>query len=541
MLARWAQFCKDCYIISTSTPSCPQEHDIPRGGGGGGGGGGGVLPMWWVIHMCRGFDPLFSLWQDRARSFWGIFSHPPTPKQSFGVLKLPILKEFDLLGPKFHFSLDLFGSNFQRPAAHPHQFSDQVHDPPPGMTSKFVTTTVPSCIDNSWRSNIFTNCFSNIHDTFQCLIQTDISDHFPIIHVDGSVKQANIDTYILRRNMSQRNKHDFLCAMSNVDWSSIYSDMCTQGAFSLFHSTLVNHYNKHFPMQKIKLKYNCRKPWLTQGLKDAIKVKNKLYKKYQKINAVAHEIEYKTYRNKLNHILKCAERKHYSDLLNDNKNNVKRTRQILKSIVNKNKTTKIQDKFKLSDGTFISDKSMISTKFNEFFIGIGPNLARNIQKQSVTPFSFMGQSWVNSIYLHEVTSEEVINILQSLKNGAAGYDWINASTLKLVSSLIVNPLRYICNLSLIEGVFPTELKIANVLPCINQMTRFVLIITDQYLCYVFYQRFLKRLCIIVYLTFLRNTSSLLMNNLDLENLIHPTWHLWPWWISLLNPLTKEST
>ena len=80
--------------------------------------------------MCRGFDPLFSLWQDRARSFWGIFSHPPTPKRSFGVLKLPILKEFDLLGPKFHFSLDLFGSNFQRPAAHPHQFSDQV--PPPG-------------------------------------------------------------------------------------------------------------------------------------------------------------------------------------------------------------------------------------------------------------------------------------------------------------------------------------------------------------------------------------------------------------------------
>ena len=53
--------------------------------------------------MCRGFDPLFSLWQDRARSFWGIFSHPPTPKRSFGVLKLPILKEFDLLGPKFHF------------------------------------------------------------------------------------------------------------------------------------------------------------------------------------------------------------------------------------------------------------------------------------------------------------------------------------------------------------------------------------------------------------------------------------------------------
>ena len=81
--------------------------------------------------MCRGFDPLFSLWQDRARSFGGIFSHPPTPKRSFGVLKLPILTEFDLLGPKFHFSLDLFGSNFQRPAAHPIIFRTEY--PPPGL------------------------------------------------------------------------------------------------------------------------------------------------------------------------------------------------------------------------------------------------------------------------------------------------------------------------------------------------------------------------------------------------------------------------
>ena len=80
--------------------------------------------------MCRGFDPLFSLWQDRERSFWGTFSHPPTAKLSFGVQKLPIFTKIDLFGPKFNFFLDLFGSNFQWPAAHPHQFSGRV--PPPG-------------------------------------------------------------------------------------------------------------------------------------------------------------------------------------------------------------------------------------------------------------------------------------------------------------------------------------------------------------------------------------------------------------------------
>ena len=93
---------------------------------------GKVLPLCWVIWMCRCFDPLFWHSGDWSRSFWGTFSHPLTPKWSFGVLKLPILTEFDLFGPKFRFSLDLFGSNFQRPVVHPHQFSDRV--PPRGCS-----------------------------------------------------------------------------------------------------------------------------------------------------------------------------------------------------------------------------------------------------------------------------------------------------------------------------------------------------------------------------------------------------------------------
>ena len=75
----------------------------------------------------------------------------------------------------------------------------------------------------------------------------------------------------------------------------------------------------------------------------------------------------------------------------------------------------------------------------------------------------MGQPRVNYIYLSEVTPEEIIKILQSLKNDVAGYDGLSSSLLKWWV-LIVNPLVYIYNLSLKQGVFPTELKIANVLP-----------------------------------------------------------------------------
>ena len=63
--------------------------------------------------------------------------------------------------------------------------------------------------------------YSNIHDTFQFVIQSDITDHFHIIHIDGSLKQFNINTRILARNMSQWNKQDLHCAMSIIDYSEI--------------------------------------------------------------------------------------------------------------------------------------------------------------------------------------------------------------------------------------------------------------------------------------------------------------------------------
>ena len=76
----------------------------------------------------------------------------------------------------------------------------------------------------------------------------------------------------------------------------------------------------------------------------------------------------------------------------------------------------------------------------------------------------MDQPLSNSIYLSEVTSEKISNILKSQKNSAAGYDEINAALLKHISSFITEPLKYLSNLSLSEGVFPTELKLANVIP-----------------------------------------------------------------------------
>ena len=136
----------------------------------------------------------------------------------------------------------------------------------------------------------------------------------------------------------------------------------------------------------------------------------------------------------------------------------------MKDVVNKNKVKKVPSKFKLNDGLLTENKTVISNKFNEFFVNIGPNLAKKIPQLGIDPLNYMGGPERESIFLPHVTCSEIHNIIVNLNNCAPGYDEINTSILKFVSENIVDPLVYLCNLSLQQGIYPRELKLANVLP-----------------------------------------------------------------------------
>ena len=254
---------------------------------------------------------------------------------------------------------------------------------------------------------------------------------------------------------------DILPGPQWVKWRSMSHASMLRSAAPLLGSL---HFHINFSKQTVKMRYNNRKPWLTQGLKDSIKVKNKLYNECLKVETVANEATYKTYRNKLHHIIKIAEKQHYSELLINCQNDVNKTWKIIDSIVNKSKTGQLQTKFKLNDGNFTTDRSVISNTFNDFFFNISPNLAGKIPNMGVSPVDYMGQPLVNSIFQSEVTTNEIGQFWGSLKNAAAGHEEINACLLRLVSPFIAEPPMYLCNHSLSESLFPTELKLANVIP-----------------------------------------------------------------------------
>ena len=148
--------------------------------------------------------------------------------------------------------------------------------------------------------------------------------------------------------------------------------------------------------------------------------------------------------------------------------------------------------------------TIISNKFNDLFVNIGPTLAKAIPSGSKLPTDYLGDMIKEIIFLTPVDSLEFKNIILSLKISAAGHDDIGAALLKLFIEHIVAPLTHICNLSLSEGVFPDQLKIANMVPLYKAEDSMMFNNYRPYLCYLFYQRSLRKSCSLECKYFLTN-------------------------------------
>ena len=77
-----------------------------------------------------------------------------------------------------------------------------------------------------------------------------------------------------------------------------------------------------FPLKRIEMNYRNKRTWLTNGLKNSIKQKNKLYVKSIKSPTVHNINQYKAYKRMLNTVLKKNEQDYYDSQFNCNKNNL---------------------------------------------------------------------------------------------------------------------------------------------------------------------------------------------------------------------------
>ena len=116
-----------------------------------------------------------------------------------------------------------------------------------------------------------------------------------------------------------------------------------------------------------------------------------------------------------------------------------------------------------SDGLPLSGKE-VADNFNNFFVNVGPSLANKIPQVDKDPLSYLHNRNEHTIFLEPVTDSEVGKIIKELRSASAGWDDIHAKIVKKTASYFIAPLTHVCNLSIMKGCFPSELKIAKVIP-----------------------------------------------------------------------------
>ena len=158
-------------------------------------------------------------------------------------------------------------------------------------------------------------------------------------------------------------------------------------AYSIFLEKFCTMYDKHFPFKKIKIKTkDLKSPWITAGIKKSSKRKQRLHTKFLKNRNQKNETEHKNYKKLSKFIKRRSKKLHFSKLILIYKNKVKKTWQIIKEALGKEKCNQHRFPTKIVvDKESITNIHSIAENFNKFFTEIGPNLADkiNIRQENI--------------------------------------------------------------------------------------------------------------------------------------------------------------
>lgn len=319
-----------------------------------------------------------------------------------------------------------------------------------------ITTETSTLIDNIFYSEISNS------STLNGLFFTDISDHLPVFTINYRCKIENSQRIFRVQQFNDTTIKKFSNKMETTNWGFVQNNTDGKEAFACFYEKFLNIYEECFPFKYVKTCYHNKKPWLTYGLKKSIAWKNKLYMKQRKCPNSENINTYKTYKSSLNRLLRITERQHYDNILQQHKNNTKKLWSVIKEIINKKRQTREQTQFKIGND-LISDKGVIASKFNSYFINVGKQLAEKIPNNDTDPLSFV-RNVPNSIFLSSVSKIEVERIILGLKNASPGYDSVHAKVVKATYKKYIDPLTHILNLSITQGFFPDSMKIAKIIP-----------------------------------------------------------------------------
>ena len=237
--------------------------------------------------------------------------------------------------------------------------------------------------------------------------------------------------------------------------------LSTQEACTYFKILIDYYFKESFKNKTVTIKYRNRYSWMTNSLRTKKQTKLGIQALRNPNNKELNKT-YKTYRNEIISELRNTEIKYYSNELELHKNDLSKSWKILRLIIGKDSNnSKRKFSFNMSN-TIVTDSEVITNEFNNFVVSIRPTLASNITC-SKDPLIYVN-GIANSIVVPNVICMDIRTVICFLKNSSPGFDGILSFVTNQCIDNFIEPLTYIINMTFMEGVFPSELKLAKVVP-----------------------------------------------------------------------------
>ena len=173
---------------------------------------------------------------------------------------------------------------------------------------------------------------------------------------------------------------------------------------------------------------------------------------------------YKRMRNKVKNEIFKSKRKFHKSYFEEHNNNVKKTWEGIRKLVNVKKTTDFSISQLDVKGKIVDDPVSIANNFNNFFANVGPTTEQSVPKvPHISPSFYLKNRVQFDFLITHISEQDILDIISALPIKSTGPASIPIKLLKLVADLIVVPLCRIINLSFSTGIFPDILKIAKVI------------------------------------------------------------------------------
>jgi hypothetical protein len=403
-----------------------------------------------------------------------------------------------------------------------------------------ISTTSATLIDHIYTNNITTTGYSGI-------IITDVADHFGTFHISNIKTTNKSKTTSKVRIFSENNINTFKETLDQVDFNPVMEIMCPNEAYNEFYKLYKTAFEATFPLQVFRINdtYIKREPWFTKGLLISSKRKGKLFSRKLLKPTERNITEFKQYNNTFNKLKRAMKIKYFSNSLEENKHNIKKTWTILRQAIGKlNNKSSFPLTFLIND-IAITDKFQAAEGFNSYFSKIGIHTSHNVPSSNKIFRDYMPTPVRNSMFIEPVVPSDVLSVANKLKpKTSCGHDDISTKLLKQTIGNIVEPITHVINRSFDTGIVPHEMKIAKIIPIYKSSDPSLLKNYRPVSLLTAFSKLIEKLMFNKLTSFLNSTNTLFKHQYGFRakhSTIHPIIHLLNHCAECINQTNPEFT